>query len=135
MTPEEQVHRDKAEREASDDLVKTPRQLLYDIHDELLRFDRDATTRMSHAQKRLASLTVKNAEASDTVSSESLILQRRVTSLTENLHELTVWLKWLTIVILILTALAAYPVMNQLINGKNINSSIPSSLPDSRAKP
>ena len=86
MTTEQQrEHRAQAEREANDDLAKDARHLLYDVHDELIRFDREPIERLSHAQKRLASLTVKNAEAADAVA--------------KRLETLNKVLVWLTVVI------------------------------------
>ena len=116
MSPEEQSeHRARAEREASEDLAKEARHLLYDIHDELLRFDRQPIARLSDAQKRLASLTVKNAESAEALARETLALHGRIAIFTEKLHKLTVVLVWLTVALFILTACVAYPIIINLL--------------------
>lgn len=61
----ESTHRKKAEEEAHLDLEKSHRQLLVDIHDELLRDDRTPELNFVHAQKRIASLYVRVAESVD----------------------------------------------------------------------
>lgn len=65
-------HRDNAQREADLDLAKKPRKLLYDIHDELLRTDREPEENVLHASKRIASLQVKIAEKNDSLAAAQL---------------------------------------------------------------
>jgi hypothetical protein len=61
----DQTHRELAEHEARLDLRKPLVQLLADIHDELLRADRTPNENLVHAQKRIASLDVRVAQAAD----------------------------------------------------------------------
>lgn len=97
MTTDKTAHRDNAKREVSKDLEKSIRHLLEDVHDELLREDRAPEENILHARKRLASLTVKNAEASDAVA--------------ESVRRLTVWILILTFVMTLLAAASTYVVL------------------------
>ncbi len=93
--------RNLAEKSANDDLKKNFNQLLIDVHDELLQEKREGsktdlhTENMVHAQKRLASLTVKNAI-------ENIGLQ-------ESIKKLTITLVFLTVILLILTIIMVLP--------------------------
>ena len=89
-----------AEESAKDDLKKDINQLLVDVHHELLTEYREHSSanlqleNMVHAQKRLASLTVKNAITNTE-------LQKKINRLTWILVILTIILVVLTVIFLI----------------------------------
>jgi len=95
----EQV-RKLAEESAKNDLEKDINQLLIDVHDELLTEYREHSSanlqleNMVHAQKRLASLTVKNAITNTE-------LQKKISDLTRILVILTVILVFLSVVLIV----------------------------------
>lgn len=84
-TPRVQV-----EAEVEADLQKNYRHLLVDVHEELLHWDWPVGERQIHAQKRLASLLVKSAEAGDRQ-------QEAMTRLTVSLETLTKKIFWFTV--------------------------------------
>lgn len=98
MQSKEKSHRAEATTEAQLDLGKSARHLLIDVHDELLNKSRNAGENMLHAQKRLASLTLKNAESAD--------------ALARKVKNLTCVLVWLTIVLTVLTIAVLYYTIN-----------------------
>jgi hypothetical protein len=87
-------HRARAEEEVGVDLRKDLRQLLVDVHDELLRSDRGADENILHAQKRLASLQVRVAQSTDRQSRIMLSLTWIIVLLTIVLVVLTVVMLW-----------------------------------------
>lgn len=105
------THREVAEEEATRDFLKQPRQILSDVHDEILREDRPQEYNLIHGFKRLGSLFCASAEASTKSAEENLKLQKEVRDMTADLRRMTMWLKWLTIVLTILTAVTTYVVI------------------------
>jgi len=97
--PEGLTHRQLAEEEATRDFLKSPRQLMSDVHDEILRTDRPPEQNLIHAFKRLGSMFGAAAEASNKASAENLKLQVEVAKLNIRLY-------WLTIVVSVLTVVA-----------------------------
>ena len=65
MTNNSQNLRQIAEAEANKDLCKTNTQILTDVHEELLRTDREVEVNIAHANKRIASIMVRTAISSD----------------------------------------------------------------------
>ena len=97
--------RSDAEVSAEEDLSKDIKQLLVDVHHELLLEERPGssaplhTENLVHAQKRLASLTVKNAI-------ENVKLQKEISKLTKQIRVYT-------IVLVVLTSIMAFPILWQ----------------------
>ncbi len=97
--------RPEIEKEAQEDLAKSDSQLLTDIHEEILRKDRSLPENLIHAQKRLASLFARSAIASHKASEENNKLQREI-------RNMTLWLKVLTVFLLVIGILQLYFIVN-----------------------
>ena len=95
---EKERTRAQADKEANEDLQKSIKHLLIDVHHELLRQNRTPLENIMHAQKRLASLTVKNAIENEKLTKENIKLQNSVTKLTGRIHNYTIILMMIGVI-------------------------------------
>lgn len=109
--PRKKAIRITAEQTAQEDLTnKDIEQLLVDVHDELTQEYRHNSTadlhteNMVHAQKRLASLIVKNF-----INSEKLTIKN--VELQANVNNLTIKLRTYTVVLMIIGLISISPIL------------------------
>jgi len=107
--------RSVAEEETARDLTKSYEQLLADAHEEVTDPSRPPDVNLGFSNRRLASIFARTAISSEKATAENLELQRKVATLTTDIHKMTAWLKGLTIVLTVLTAVSMYSSLKQLL--------------------
>jgi hypothetical protein len=93
--------RSEIEKEVEDDLAKSPKHLLVDIHEEILKQDRPIDQNMIHAYKRFASLLTHSAIASREAADENIKLQQKIAKLTKGIWVFTIVLIIISLAVLI----------------------------------
>ena len=86
-----------AEEEAESDLHKPLRQLLVDVHHEIILRDRTIPENVAHASKRIASIMVRVADLNEQTAKRLNLLTLILVILTALLVLLTIGLFYLTI--------------------------------------